>query len=376
VALVIAGFGLTQIQIDDSPVWWFKKGQPIREATALLNERLGGTSLLYIVAEGELGTMKEPEVLRYFKRLQRHLEESPLVGKTTSLADVVGRINEAWNDDDPQYRVIPDSRRAVAQFLLLYLSSGKPSDLQDFVTHGSGYDKANIIVQMKSPGSAAMERVAQRAQAFLQENPPPQGIELSFAGPGYFNAKWNEEMFRGMMRAVGGASLVVLLLLMLNFRSLLWGIVGLLPLAFTILIAYGFLALLGVSFTMPIEVISALSLGMAVDFAIHFVQRFRERYAETKDLEGSLAWTLGGPGVAILRNAVILFVGFTVLIFAPLTPYISVGVFIAIIMLLSSLTTLFFLPALIRQFAPWLVGRSATTSVKAEAQTRDSTATP
>jgi hypothetical protein len=301
--------------------------------------------------------------LRYLERLQRHLEASELVGKTTSLADVVKRIHEAWNDDDPQYRTIPDSRRAVAQFLLLYLSSGNPSDLQDFVTHGSGYDKANLIVQVKSPGSAAMEQVVQRAQGFLGENPPPRGVRVSFAGPGYFNAKWNEEMFRGMMRAVAGASLVVLLLLMLNFQSVRWGVVGLLPLGFTIVFAYGMLALLGVSFTMPIEVISALSLGMAVDFAIHFVQRFRERYAETQDVEGSLLWTMGGPGVAILRNAVILFVGFTVLIFAPLTPYITVGIFIAVIMALSSMTTLLFLPALIRQFAPWLVGRPARATV-------------
>ncbi len=367
VALLIAGFGLTQIQINDSPVWWFKKGQPIREATALLNEKLGGTSLLYVVAEGEKDTMKEPDVLRYFEKLQRYLEGSPLVGKTTSLADVVKRINEAWNDDDPRYRVIPDSRRAVAQFLLLYLSSGNPSDLQDFVTHGTGYDKANIIVQVKSPGSAAMEQVVQRAQAFLGENPPPRGVEMSFAGPGYFNAKWNEEMFRGMMRAVAGATLIVLLLLALNFRSLRWGIVGLLPLGFTIVFAYGMLALLGVPFTMPIEVISALSLGMAVDFAIHFVQRFRERFAEVGDVEAALTWTMGGPGVAILRNAVILFVGFTVLIFAPLTPYITVGVFIAIIMALSSATTLFFLPALIRQFAPGLVGQPARASQSSRA---------
>jgi predicted RND superfamily exporter protein len=223
-AFAVATFGLTQIYINDSPVWWFKKGQPIREATVLLNDKLGGTSMLYLVAEGESGAMKEPEVLRYFEKLQSYLEESPLVGKTTSLADVVKRINEAWNDDDPQYKVIPDSRKAVAQFLLLYLSSGRPSDLQDFVTHGSGYDKANIIVQVKSPGSAAMEQVVKRAQSYLAKN-PLEGVTFKFAGPGYFNDRWNLEMFRGMMRAVGGASLVVLLLLMLNFRSLRWGIV-------------------------------------------------------------------------------------------------------------------------------------------------------
>jgi hypothetical protein len=355
VVLVIAGVGLAQIEINDSPVWWFKKGQPIRDATALLNEKLGGISMLYVVAEGSQDDMKQPEVLQYFENLQEHLEESPLVGKTISLADVVKRINEAWFEEDRSLRKIPDSRQAVAQFLLLYLSSGSPSDLQDFVTHGDGYDKANIIVQVKNPGSATMEQVVTTAQSYVDEN-PIDGVEFRFAGPGYFNEQWNLEMFSGMMRALGGAAIVILLLLMINFSSIRWGIIGLLPLAFTILISYGFLSLFRVDFTMPIEVISALALGMAVDFAIHFVQRFRERFEETGDLHGALTWTLAGPGVAILRNTVILFVGFTVLIFAPLTPYINVGVFIAIIMILSSITTLFFLPALIKAFSPWLLG--------------------
>lgn len=353
-ALVLAGVGLSQIQINDSPVWWFKQGQPVREATALLNEKFGGTSMLYLVAEGSPNDMKRPEVLRYFENLQRHLDESPMVGKTTSLADLMKRINEAWHEDDPKYKQIPDSREAIAQFLLLYLSSGRPSDLQDFVTHGSGYDKANIVVQVNSNGSAAMEEVVQRAKDYIAQN-PLEGVGFNFAGPGYFNDRWNQEMFSGMMRALGGAAVVVLLLLVLLFRSIRWGIIGMLPLSFTIFITYGFLGLLGVAFNMPIEVISALSLGMAVDFAIHFVQRFRERHRQMGDLEGAVSWTLAGPGVAILRNAVILFVGFLVLLFAPLTPYINVGVFIAIIMILSSMTTLFILPALIRVFAPWLV---------------------
>ena len=355
VALLVAGVGLTQIQINDSPVWWFKPGEDVREATEFLNDELGGTSMLYVVAEGNDDVMKEPETLRYLDDLQRHLEGQPDVGKTTSLADLVKRINEAWHDDNPEYFQIPESRQAVAQFLLLYLSSGRPSDLQDFVTHGSGYDKANVIVQLKDNGSAAMEDVVASTRSYLDSH-QLEGVSFSFAGPGYFNARWNQEMFQGMMLALGGAALAVLLLLTLNFRSFKWGLVGFIPLGFTVLVTYGILALLGVEFTMPIEVISALTLGMAVDFAIHFVQRFRERYDQTHELNDSILWTLGGSGVAILRNAVILFVGFLVLLFAPLTPYINVGVFIAIIMALSSMATLFLLPAIIRTFAPALVG--------------------
>jgi predicted RND superfamily exporter protein len=346
--LLLAGLGLTRIQINDSPVWWFKPSAPVRVATDLLNERFGGVSLLYIVAEGNKDDMKRPEVLRYFESLQKYLEADPWIGKTLSLSDLVKRINRVWNGNDPAYEIIPDSTPAVAQFLLMYLSSGDPSDLQDFVDY-TDYDKANIIVQVKNPGSAVMEQVTRQAREYLARN-PLSGISFKFAGPGYFNDRWNFEMFKGMGLSLLGSAVVVLLLLMLDFRSIAWGTVGIMPLAFTILVSYGALAWLGKEFNMPIEVISALSLGMAVDFAIHFIDRFRERYLGTKDLERAISWTMAMPGVAILRNAIILLVGFLVLLFAPLTPYVNVGGFIAAIMLLSSLTTLFFLPALIKTF--------------------------
>ncbi len=354
--LLVAGLGLTRLRINDSPVWWFKPGAPVRVATDLLNERFGGVSLLYIVAEGTKDDMKRPDVLRYFESLQEYLEADPWVGKTLSLADLVKRINRVWNGDDPASEKIPDSQPAVAQFLLMYLSSGDPSDLQDFVDY-TDYDKANIIVQVKNPGSAIMERVVQRAREYLERN-PLAGISFNFAGPGYFNDRWNLEMFKGMGLSLLGSAVVVLLLLMLDFRSIAWGAIGIMPLAFTILVSYGTLAWLGKEFTMPIEVISALSLGMAIDFAIHFVDRCRERYKHCTPgptrLSEAISWTMSVPGMAILKNAIILLVGFLVLLFAPLTPYVTVGGFIAAIMLLSSLTTLFFLPALIKTFEKYL----------------------
>ena len=214
--LLLAGLGLTRLQINDSPVWWFKSGAPVRVATDLLNEKFGGISLLYIVAEGQKDDMKRPEVLRYFEGLQQYLEEDPWVGKTLSLADIVKRINRVWSGDDPAFEKIPDSKTAIAQFLLMYLSSGDPSDLQDFVDHTS-YDKANIIVQVKSPGSAIMERIVQRARSYLREN-ALEGVQFNFAGPGYFNDRWNFEMFRGMGLSLLGSAVVILLLLMLDFR--------------------------------------------------------------------------------------------------------------------------------------------------------------
>ena len=106
---------------------------------------------------------------------------------------------------------------------------------------------------------------------------------------------------------------------------------------------------------MPISVLSTLSLGLAVDFAIHFVSRFRQRFAATQDLHGALAWTAGRPGRGIMRNAVLFSAGFSVMLFAALTPYITVGAFMAAIMMLSALSTIVLLPAVIAVFHRWLL---------------------
>lgn len=51
--------------------------------------------------------------------------------------------------------------------------------------------------------------------------------------------------------------------------------------------------------------------------------------------------------MAISRNAIIISIGFTPLLFAPLVPYKTVGFFLATIMAVSWIATLFILAALI-----------------------------
>lgn len=106
---------------------------------------------------------------------------------------------------------------------------------------------------------------------------------------------------------------------------------------------------------MPIAVLSCLSLGMAVDFPIHFIARFQRRLGERSpggppergEIAEALLWVVARPGRGILRNAVLFAAAFSVMLFAPLTPYVTVGAFIVAMMLTSALLTLALLPALI-----------------------------
>jgi len=88
------------------------------------------------------------------------------------------------------------------------------------------------------------------------------------------------------------------------------------------------------------------------------LSRFRQRLAETDgDVQEALLWTAARPGKGILRNAMLFASAFSVMLFAPLTPYVAVGAFIVSMMLLSALLTILFLPALVMLGRRWLLDK-------------------
>ncbi|OGA72167.1 MAG: hypothetical protein A3G81_32785 [Betaproteobacteria bacterium RIFCSPLOWO2_12_FULL_65_14] len=349
--------GTTQIHINNNMVAWFKESSEIRIADAAMNQALGGTSLGYLVMEStEPEFMKRPEAMRWLDGLQRRLEAEPVVGKTFSVADYVKRINRVLHDDDAKFDAVPETRDAVGQYLFLFSMSAKPSDLDNVVD--PAFQKANVWVQLKTWDAQAMRQVIQAAQSYQQTH--PLAVTVRPAGIAYFNLVWNEEVLGDMVLGLALALVVVFVILALDFRSAKWALVGYVPLLVTILLIYGVVGFTGKDFDMPLSVLSTLSLGMAVDFAIHFVSRFRQRLAETRgEVREALLWTAARPGKGILRNALLFAAAFSVMLFAPLTPYVAVGAFIVSMMLLSALLTILCLPALIMLGRGWLLEQPA-----------------
>lgn len=360
VLLVLAIVGILQNRVNNNMVDWFKKGSEIRTADRVLNNALGGTAMAYVVAiTPEDDFVKTPEAMRYIEGLQRHLEQLPIVGKTTSVVDYVKRINCVLHNDDPKYDAVPDSKDIIGQYLFLFAMSAKPSDLDNVVDYP--FRKANIWVQLKTWDAMAMRKVIEAVAEYKKSH--QTSIEFKPAGIAYFNLVWNDAVLWDMLWGFIIALIVVLVILAFNFRSIKWAIVGYMPLLFTIVILYGVIGLMGKDFDMPIAVLSCLALGMSVDFAIHFVSRFNQRLNEIP-AQGSalnkeafveaILWTAARPGKGIMRNAILFASTFSVMLFASLTPYITVGAFILSMMLLSALMTILYLPALIILLRNWL----------------------
>ncbi|MEW6600774.1 MAG: MMPL family transporter, partial [Nitrospirota bacterium] len=369
ILFVLAIIGITKTVVNNNMVEWFKEDSEVRVADTVMNKALGGTSLGYVVAISDKeDDIKTPEAMRYIEGLQRHLEKLPVVGKTTSVVDYVKRINLVLHNGDPEYDVVPETKDTIGQYLFLFSMSAKPSDLDNVVDYP--FQKANIWVQLKTWDAQAMRDVIKAIEEYKAGagSVLPSQIEFKPAGIAWFNLVWNDEVLSDMIRGFIIALIAVFIILAVNFRSVKWAIVGYTPLLFTILLIYGVVGFIGKDFDMPISVLSCLSLGMAVDFAIHFISRFRQRIAENQEsgntdnlvtrhstlVTDSLLWTAARPGKGIMRNAVLFASSFSVMMFASLTPYITVGAFIVSMMLLSAIMTIIYLPALITLLQGWL----------------------
>ncbi len=287
---------------------------------------------------------KDPDVLNYMSGLQTYLKDTGFVGKSNSLVQIVKTVHrELYTGQEVQYR-IPDKSRAVAQTLITFQNSHRPQDLWHYVT--PDYSEANIWLQLKSGDNKDVKQLEESVAAYFSTNPPPRALQQKWFGLNHINITWQEQIVTGMAKALGGSFIVVLIMMVLLFRSVLWGILAMIPLSFSIAVLYGIVGLIGKDYDAPIATLSALILGLTVDYAIHFLSRSRSLYEKYQNWPDTIQAVYGEPARAISRNVIIMGIGFLPLILAPLIPYKVVGIFISSILVFAGIATLVILPAL------------------------------
>ncbi|MHB9029430.1 MAG: outer membrane lipoprotein-sorting protein, partial [Candidatus Latescibacterota bacterium] len=339
--LVISAVGISRIVINDNPVNWFKASHPLRKADALMNNHMGGTYMSNLVFEGEPDSFKDPVVVGYMRQIQKFIDGQEGVGATTSVADVLEKISYEMKGSS----ALPNNYDEIAQDYFIYeMAGGDPDDLFTFIT--PEYDKAHIWVQMTQGDNLLMSGLVRQVGDYMRKHPLPAGIHAEWAGLNYINVVWQDRMVKGMLWNLIGSFIAVLVMMIFLFRSFLWGMLSMIPLTVTISFIYALIGFVGKPYDMPVAVLSSLTLGLSIDFAIHFIKRVQFIHAETGDFAETMRMMSGEPAKAITRNTLVIAIGFVPLFLASLVPYITVGVFFFVIMLFSGIATLIIMPAL------------------------------
>jgi predicted RND superfamily exporter protein len=328
-------------------------GEPLREAALavcdLKTDRAAREKQLMDYAEQTAPPFKRPELLRWVDQLQSHLAGLPKVGKTSSAVDALKKasyeLNYVTGGNNDLFYSVPGSAAACGQVFMQLEGMKKKDSLFHLVTRD--YREADIWVQLTSGDNTDMAGVAKEVERFIAANPPPVPLRAEWAGLTYLNVVWQDRMVSGMMSSLLSSFVMVFIMMVVLYRSILFGLLSMIPLSVTIVFIYGLLGWTGKDYDMPVAVLSSLTLGLSVDFAIHFLERARELQKTMGSWAMAIKEMFKEPAMAISRNAITVAVGFLPLLFAPLAPYRTVGFFLAAIMMVSWLATIFILAALV-----------------------------
>ncbi|MEW6216912.1 MAG: MMPL family transporter, partial [Candidatus Bipolaricaulota bacterium] len=137
------------------------------------------------------------------------------------------------------------------------------------------------------------------------------------------------------------------------------GLIALTPLALSVAGNFGTMALTGASLDIATVMIASIIVGIGVDYAVHFLTRYRRERLSGRPHEEALFVTYNTAGRAILYNASTLTLGFLVLILSSFGALQTLGWLVALTMVSSALGALLIVPTFLSLTSPKFVTQRA-----------------
>ena len=325
----------------------FRDDSEVRVATDVLNQRFDGSLFLNVVIEAaEKDGLKSPQVLKNIEALQQYAETLPDVGDTLSVVDYLTSMNKSLNADDEQYRVLPDNREQIAEYLYLYSVSGQPELLDEVIDFD--YQWANLTVSLKTDETQRLKAVIDALQAFADEVFDRETVSVNLAGSANNSYVWADLLIDSQTHAILFSKLAILVMGIVIFRSFLVGVMVVAPVALTTLLVTGAAGWLAIPLDVSTALAAGVAIGVGVDYAVHYIFRYSRQRRSGHGHDEAVQNTLRSVGRTIVFNAVVVAAGFSVLLLSQFPPHVKLGYFVFVYMLLSCVVALTILPLYLR----------------------------
>ena len=307
-------------------------------AASEIKEKFSGQSVIFVLAGGDVTS---PQGLQEMLTLENSVlsnennSEQKLITSSWSLADAVsfaagGQIPTDENviatviqnlDPAVKGRLLSDNNKAV-----IYFSVGDSTD--------KDMEQATKIIRSN------VEAHASGALDLNIDGEPAVGGE-----PVIFSDILGS-IAPTMFSSTALTILLCLIVLVLLFRSPVVGLIALLPLLFTLAWEFGTLRILGWSLDVLTMGISALIIGLGVDYSVHVTHRFREEKAKSGARQAIRA-TVMSIGTAMLAAAATTLGVFAVLSLSGMPAMGRFGALTALVIFYGLVAALVILPSIL-----------------------------
>ena len=133
--------------------------------------------------------------------------------------------------------------------------------------------------------------------------------------------------------------IIIIVLLSVMFKKITVGLIGSVPIIITAIISFGVMGLLNIPLSTTTALLSSIAIGIGIDYAVHFIERYKIYAAETGDKDLTSQLTMHHSGRAIIFNAIVVIAGFLVLLFSVFPPNRALGALVSLNMFTSFLGT-------------------------------------
>lgn len=384
VVIVLSLWGISKLQHSFSSVENFPQDHPVRVANDMMNRHFAGTTTFAIMIEGEEpGAIKNPKLLAQMDDLKTLALKLNHVGSVQSLADFIKRINKVLHADDPVYDRIPpvqatirgtewvekngdwvevpkeytvSGEELVAQYLQLFEMSGKPQDMANLVDYKYQHTKINIMIN--TDDQAILRKIDTELTAYINDhiNTNPQ-VTAAITGMAKLVLVVDSLIVKGQIWSILTSLGLIWILTWIMFRSSVVGLFNTIPLFFALFFNFGFMGFTGINLNLETLTTSSIAIGVGVDYAIHFVHRYRMKLKEGLTYETAVPATMRESGLAIFYNSITVAAGFSIIGMSQFVAIREMGVLITLTMLTAAFGALTILPGVFLTFKPKSLAR-------------------
>jgi len=333
IVVLIGATGILKLNIEVNMKNFFKPDNPIRQSLEFMDAEMTGTMDLELLVNADL---KSPEVLTQIEGIQQFMEVKPSVALSISIADIIKQMHRMVNDDDPLFETIPDSREKVNNLFTLYSMSGDPDDFSSLVDYD--YKKGLVTTMMRSISTPEIVKLVNEIETFLAQD-QYKSLDITITGMLVIFRDLVSLILRSSFISIFASIFIIALIAAYFFKHWLWGVLAVIPLTSAVILNFGLMGIFGIDLNHVTALLSAIIIGVGVDFAIHYISQFRSHlrhHGLTDDISYETMQDVGFPVILDAASNM----AFGALLFSEFVPMIQMGGLMVFAMISTSLGTL------------------------------------
>ncbi len=363
VLVIVSSFGLVQIKkeafiVDDLP-----KKDKLYTDLKWFEQNAGGVMPLEIVIDSKKknGLTKSLKPLEKIDELDYFLQEQAELGKPLGLLDGIKFAKQAFYDGDSLAYAIPTGTEMA--FIAPYIAP-KPMDTTPAKTTAAkgpetllnkfiDKDKkaTRISVNMKDIGSAKLPLFIAKIDSATKALFDTAKYHVEITGSSVTFLEGSNFIIKGLGESIFWAFLLIAVCMIFLFRSFPILMCSLIPNIIPLFITAGIMGWTGVALKPSTVLVFSVALGIAIDVTIRFLVNYKQELPHMNyQVNNTLIQTIRHTGISIIYTSLVLVAGFIIFCFSDFGGTKALGWLTSLTLIVSTLTNLVLLPALIKTF--------------------------